>query len=347
MSTSISRAPAVQSARAQVAIVITSIAGPNQVLKAIAKESIERHIKFYVIGDTKSPSDFSLKGCDFYSVERQLGLGFKFAQLCPTRHYARKNIGYLQAMRQGMTVLIETDDDNLPRPEFYVPLDVQQTIPALRETGWVNVYRYYSDLHIWPRGLPLDAATLPLPELSEPRNVDCPIQQGLADDNPDVDAIYRLLMPLSVTFRGPLRLALEKDAWCPFNSQNTIFFEKAFPLLYLPAHCSFRMTDIWRSFVAQRIAWENGWSILFREATVTQCRNDHRLMKDFEDEIPGYLHNRSIGEAIKAIALSPGVQHIPANMKRCYEALVRNKWVGEKELPLLDAWLDDIASLRG
>jgi hypothetical protein len=70
-------------------------------------------------------------------------------------------------------------------------------------------------------------------------------------------------------------------------------------------------------------------------------------MKDFEDEIPGYLHNRSIGEAIKAIALSPGVQHIPANMKRCYEALVRNKWVGEKELPLLDAWLDDIASLRG
>jgi hypothetical protein len=30
------------------------------------------------------------------------------------------------------------------------------------------------------------------------------------------------------------------------------------PLLYLPSHCCFRMTDIWRSFIAQRCLWELG-----------------------------------------------------------------------------------------
>ena len=47
------------------------------------------------------------------------------------------------------------------------------------------------------------------------------------------------------------------------------------------------MTDIWRSFVAQRIAWTNNWSVLFDEPTVWQERNEHDLMRDFRDEVPG------------------------------------------------------------
>jgi hypothetical protein len=166
----------------------------------------------------------------------------------------------------------------------------------------------------------------------------------LADDNPDVDAVYRLLLPLDITFKTPLQIALRQNAWSPFNSQNTVFYREAFPLLYLPAYCSFRMTDIWRSFVAQRIAWENGWSILFREATVAQFRNDHRLMKDFEDEIPGYLHNRRIVEVLKSIPLQAGVNHIPANLRLCYEALVNLGVIGALEIPLVDAWIADLAS---
>ena len=121
-----------------------------------------------------------------------------------------------------------------------------------------------------------------------------PIQQGLANQNPDVDAIYRLVLPLPLDFVEAAPVALGKGAWCPFNSQNTTWWSEAFPLLYLPFHCSFRMTDIWRSFVAQRIAWENGWSILFHNATVFQERNEHSLIRDFEEEIPGYLNNRAM-----------------------------------------------------
>ena len=101
----------------------------------------------------------------------------------------------------------------------------------------MNVYRYYSDLSIWPRGLPLDAVQRPAPALGAPSESDCPIQQGLADDNPDVDAVYRLLMPLPVQFRRGIQVALGAGTWCPFNSQNTTWFRESFPLLYLPAYC--------------------------------------------------------------------------------------------------------------
>ncbi len=324
------------------AVVVTSIASPNAILRQIAEDCIDRKLPFYLIGDSKSPADFSLDGCDFYSVDRQLQTGLNSAALVPLRHYARKNLGYLLAIQNGANVIIETDDDNMPREAFYEPLPQSQTLPTFKDANWVNVYRYYSDLLIWPRGLPLDEVTKPMADMPEADVALCPIQQGLADDNPDVDAVYRLLLPLNITFRSGLRLALSKNSWCPFNSQNTAFYQEAFPLLYLPAYCSFRMTDIWRSFVAQRIAWENGWSILFREATVAQLRNDHRLMKDFEDEIPGYLHNAAIRDRLQNLTLKAGVQHIPDNLRACYEALVEMAVVGKQELPLLEAWLLDL-----
>ncbi|HEX2721960.1 MAG TPA: STELLO glycosyltransferase family protein [Gemmatimonadaceae bacterium] len=330
-------------------VVVTSIAPPNAVLMQLAADCLERGYGFIVIGDVKSPPYFELDGCDFYSISRQLQLPFSTAASCPQRHYARKNIGYLVALASGASQIVETDDDNVPRADFYTPLKPRITLPVLENTGWVNIYRYFSDAVIWPRGLPLDAVNAVHPALSEvaPRETYCPIQQGLADENPDVDAIYRLLLPLPQNFRKGVRVATAQNAWCPFNSQNTVWFPDAYPLLYLPSYCSFRMTDIWRSFVAQRIAWANGWSILFREATVSQLRNEHRLMKDFEDEIPGYVNNRRIGEVLEELDLKPGTDGIPDNLRLSYEALVKLGVVGEQELPLLEAWLADLAQIRG
>ena len=137
-----------------------------------------------------------------------------------------------------------------------------------------------------------------------------PIQQGLADLNPDVDAIYRLTQPLPVSFqKEPKRIALGHGSICPFNSQNTTWFREAFPLMYLPSYCSFRMTDIWRSFVAQRIAWTCGWNILFHEATVWQERNEHAIIKDFKDEISGYCNNREIMDRLMQLDLKERIEH--------------------------------------
>ena len=326
-------------------LIITSIANDKHpILNSFAVECKKRNLDFIVIGDTKSPNEFHLEGCDFWSVERQLSLPFDLAKITPTRHYSRKNLGYLLAIKNGAAELVETDDDNIPREEFWNDKHREVKSHAFENSGWVNVYHYFTKNKIWPRGFPLEELQNQQTELDSLKygNVNCPIQQGLADENPDVDAVYRLTYPLPIDFEIKAKLALGKNAWSPFNSQNTHWFKEAFALMYLPSYCSFRMTDIWRSYVAQRIAWECGWSILYHEPTVWQQRNEHNLMKDFEDEIPGYTNNFNICKELQSLNLKPGQPNICENLITCYQKLIDINVIGKEEMVLLQAWISDI-----
>ena len=328
----------------RVALVVTTIAEPNPTLRQLAQGCTENDYEFIVIGDEASPETFQLEGCRFYSLEEQRTTGLKFTELCPTRHYARKNIGYLLAMRGGAKVITETDDDNIPNELFWNRRSRKQSARALTDGGFVNAYRYFSDQKIWPRGLPLEHVNDSLPDFDDlpTENVDCPIQQGLADSDPDVDAIYRLTQPWPLNFWNDRRVALKRGSWCPFNSQNTTWWKDTFPLLYLPAYCSFRLTDIWRSFVAQRIAWTNEWSLLFTGPTVLQERNQHDLMRDLRDELPGYLNNKKICETLANLQLPAGPENIVQNLRACYQELVAIGVHDPRELELLEAWIADI-----
>jgi hypothetical protein len=326
-------------------IVVTSINQPTKALIEIASKLPEHDFNFIVIGDSRSPDDFKLENCVFYSLERQLKLDFKYAQACPIKHYARKNIGYLLSMQNGASVIIETDDDNIPNATFWEERKDKFVAPCLVNKGWVNAYKYFTDINIWPRGFLLDKIHTPIVPYEElpQQECYCPIQQGLADLNPDVDAIYRLVLPLPISFRQDREIIFSQGSWCPFNSQNTTWFSSAYPLLYLPYYCSFRMTDILRSFVAQRIAWENNWSILFHKSTVYQERNEHNLMKNFEDEVVGYLNNEKICNELMELSLKSGIENIPNNLISCYKKLRDIGVVGMEELKLLHFWLEDIS----
>ena len=325
------------------ALVITSIAAPNAVLRAFAEGCRANGHSFVVIGDRPSPSDFQLDGCDFWSLDRQAKMPFELAKLLPERHYARKNLGYLQAIRNGVSVILESDDDNIPYPAFWNPRQLEQSVDLVNDPGWVNVYRHFSNERVWPRGFPLEflQAEVPVPVITVPCMA--PIQQGLADGDPDVDAIYRFTGILPIEFEERARpVALDNGAWCPFNSQNTTWLEAAFPLLYLPSFCSFRMTDIWRSYVAQRICWENGWKVMFHNATVRQERNEHDILKDFNDEVIGYANNRAVCAKLDALELEPGSGNILSNMRKCYAEFVAMGLIGPQEMPLLEAWGKDL-----
>lgn len=327
-------------------LVVTSIAGDNHpILNQLAAECRKRDVRFVLMGDTKSPSSFKMEGCDFWGIDQQEKMNFSLAAILPKKHYARKNLGYLEAIKGGANAILETDDDNIPRDDFWNPLPLEVSCANYKDTGWLNVYRFFTEKMIWPRGFPLERIQNTLEGSAGSQNIYCPIQQGLADENPDVDAIYRLTYPLPINFEIKNRVALGKNAWCPFNSQNTYWHKKAFPLLYLPSYCTFRMTDIWRSYVAQRIAWECGWSILFREPTVWQERNEHDLMRDFRDEIEGYNNNLKIAAELQKLTLKPGEQYQFENLEYCYRLLVEMKVVGEEELPLLKAWTKDLSGL--
>lgn len=329
-------------------IVVTTINTPTAAMVALGQGGRERGIQLIVIGDEKGPAAFDLDGSRFFDVAAQRATGLAYAAHCPTRHYARKNIGYLIALRDGCQAIIETDDDNIPYPGFWAERSLTHRVPVVSDSGWLNVYRYFSDAPIWPRGLHLNAVQIPPPTYEQLGEVDatCPIQQGLANANPDVDSIYRLTLPLPQYFRTDRRVAVGRNAWCPFNSQNTTWLAPAFPLLYLPYYCSFRMTDIWRSFVAARIAWENDWHILFHEPTVYQDRNEHDLMRDFAEEIPGYLNNETIRQTLQNLNLQGGAAGMADDLRACYRALTMLGVVGEAELPLLEHWLSDITTLQ-
>jgi hypothetical protein len=327
------------------ALVVTSIHPPTEAMRELAAGCREHGWDFVVAGDAKSPTDFALEGCRLLSLAGQLDSGFALAKCCPERSYTRKNLGYLAAIQAGAKVVVETDDDNHPRSGFWRRRELAVGCRQVAGDGWVNVYQYFSRRFIYPRGLPLRHARDQGPAAGGVAARECPVQQGLADHDPDVDAVYRMLFPLPFEFEadeGPVLLT--DGAWCPFNSQNTTFFEAAFPLLYLPARCSFRMTDIWRSFVAQRVLQALGWGILYHGATVWQERNDHDLQRDFVEEMPGYEHNEGIRQALTGLDLKPG-DSVRVMVERCYETLIRRGWVGAGEEQLLRAWLDDLRGL--
>jgi hypothetical protein len=327
-------------------LVITSIAdSTNAALRDYAQKTAGHGIGYVIAGDAKSPKDFSLEGCNFLSLEQQFNSGFSLARILPVGHYSRKNIGYLEAMRAGSGVIIETDDDNYARSDFWKPRSPRVAALLYENRGWLNAYRLFSKQNIWPRGFDLESINN-TPDNSYSEGVyHCPIQQGLADANPDVDAIYRMTQPLPVSFDRHPAVALGNMSWCPFNSQNTTWFKDAFMLMYLPSYCSFRMTDIWRSFVAQRICWANDMRVLFHSATVWQERNDHNLMSDFKDEIPGYLNNDSIAKRLESLSLRGGLEYIPDNLQACYKVFVDMNLIDAKELNLLEAWIDNVSHI--
>lgn len=333
----------------KIGLVVTTIQAPNAVMQALAAQAISRQAPFVVIGDRKSPPVYELPGADYYSLERQHQSFPEFSQALPVGHYARKNLGYLLALRAGCDWLLETDDDNHPLDDFFqlasgAPLNCRRLGGPPR---WLNAYRYFgAGTDVWPRGYPLEQLALDRdgPPPSERWQPEQPaLIQGLADDNPDVDAVFRLTRPLPVNFdRRAAPVSLDAGLWCPFNSQNTAFRRDLAALCYLPSYCSFRMTDIWRSFVAQRCLWAAGQRLVFTAPTVRQERNEHNLLRDFADEVPGYLNNERIRQCLDACTLSGDPA---ADLRRCYCALVELGVIPDQELALVDAWLGELGKV--
>jgi len=326
--------------------VITTIANPTKSVRILARKLSEKG-SLIIIGDKKGPTSYDIPNAQFYSLEKQLTLDFKLANKLPTGHYSRKNIGYLLAMQQGEDCIYETDDDNKPN-EYWKVRNKKTSSLIAENTSWINVYKHFSSENIWPRGFLIDritdSETIPRHN-GKIQEIEAPIQQGLANISPDVDAIWRLTRDREFYYERNESIALQEGSWCPFNTQSTWWWKEAFPLLYLPSYCSFRMTDIWKSFVAQRCLWEMDYKLVFHAPEADQDRNIHDLMKDFEAEVPGYLSNERLTQVLEATKLASGIENTPDNLIRCYEALTREGIFPKEELTLVKAWVNDLNPL--
>lgn len=327
--------------------VITTIQGPTDSVRAMASRLGEVGATALIVGDAKGPERYELAHTELITLRDQRALPFTLERLLPTHHYARKNLGYLLAVSRRAPCIYETDDDNAPTDMWRVR-GVDTEVQSVTARPWVNVFRMFCEETVWPRGFPLelvaDASTYAHDPGTPRERVHAPIQQGLADNAPDVDAVWRLIMNRPLTFEPRPSVRLAPGSWCPFNSQSTWWWPSTYALMYLPSHASFRMTDIWRSFVAQRCLWELGHGMVFHAPEVIQERNPHDLLKDFEHEVPGYLHNRKITDALDALTLRAGEGAVGDNLIRCYESLVAGGYLPPAELDGVKAWLADLAA---
>lgn len=323
-------------------LVITSIAEPTAAVLAYAALPGWRVV---LVGDRKGPARVDDPRIEFLGLERQERLGLAYARHCPENHYARKNIGYLYAIAQGAEVIAETDDDNLPLPGWGEQLDFDPA--AIRQaTGgrYCNVYRHFTDEPVWPRGFPLREILNPAGATpgGDPAPARVGAWQELADDDPDVDAIYRLTRGGRVAFRRAERFVLGPGVYCPFNSQNTFWRREAFAALFLPGRVSMRYCDILRGYVAQRLFWAHSLRLGFGPASVRQLRNAHDLMRDLADEMTMYREVETVVGVLEALRPAGSMRD---QLVAAYAALAGAGLVTAEELAAARAWAEDVRRL--
>lgn len=323
-------------------IVITSIFDPTEAVFAFSKMD---DYQLVVVGDKKTPEDWHCNNVDYISIAQQKSFDFELAKVLPYNHYCRKMLGYLKSIKDGADYIIDTDDDNIPKDNWNFPKFEQQYDCISENMGFINIYQLYTKQKIWARGLPL---TLINTEFDLDKNLfrkECKvgIWQGLADEDPDVDAIYRLTSDTACYFKERKPVVLSIGTISPFNTQNTIIRKELFPLMYLPTYVTFRFTDILRGLVAQPIMWLYDYQLGFINATVVQKRNPHDYMKDFLSEIPMYQHCEKVIDLVSN-SISK-TESIETNLYYAYNSLLKENIVSEKEMITLEAWLKDIEKL--
>ena len=289
-------------------IVITTINKPTE---AISKFARWKNWHVVVVGDRKSPNDWKCEGATYLDLEDQYSNSSlsSLAKAIPENTYVRKMVGYVYAIRNGATAIFETDDDNIPYDDAESVLEETLKLKnnssnerLSSDLGWLNIYQRFSDQRCWPRGFPVEFVRHP--GVGGQIGKDCKpwkVTQFLADGDPDVDAIYRMLVPENMYFARNRTYLLDEGTFCPFNSQATLWLPEAFPFLFLPVGVSDRVADILRGYITLACLWKINGTLAYSSPIVFQERNAHNLLNDFSEEVPLYLNADKWSHLLKNI----------------------------------------------
>ena len=208
-----------------------------------------------IVGDVGgAPFHLNASHAVFLGVDDQKQLSSKYSallELLPWRHFGRKNIGYLYAVMNGADVIWDFDDDNVLKndQELAVPTDNIFQVQLDSGCDVFNPYPAMGDPSgvdgrippTWPRGLPLDTIGHACNYTMSPSTMQrVAVVQSLADNDPDVDAIFRLTRGVPFKFDNHKRktLVLPNAALAPWNAQATLVLQPAFWGLLLPVTVS-------------------------------------------------------------------------------------------------------------
>ena len=319
-------------------VVITTIRAGTE---AIHKHTENKEYDTIIVGDKKTPAHYFPTEGVFLSVDAQRVLFPELADLIPYNHYGRKNLGYLYAIARGYEVIYETDDDNIPLENFDFAL-APSSLETIKEerSPWINIFRYFSnDARVWPRGYPISLIrSSPQFTVQDSGATQPSVITGLAENDPDVDAIFRLTCNHEVTWEKGKRVLISNDNVCPFNSQNTFWIDPTlFVSMLIPSSVSFRYCDVLRGIIVNILMRKLGKTLMYTSANVRQERNDHDIAEDFKSEYEMYIWNETILDFIEA-----GVREemsVSEMLKTIYDNLLDKGVIKELDRHILTQWM--------
>ena len=297
--------------QAKKCVIITTI---NATTEAIRKHMLNKEYHVIIVGDKKTPDCYKNEKCTYLDIETQEKLFPELSKLIPYNHYGRKNFGYLFAIKQGYDIIYETDDDNIPFDNFDDVLNFDNTIETIQDTdsAWINIFKYFTNNSwIWPRGYPLSLITKhPNPVFTfEKSKKAVSIINGLVENDPDVDSLFRLICNHDVAWEKNKKIIISNKNMCVFNTQNTFWVDRnMFIGLLLPCSVTFRYCDILKGIIANMLLRSNNKNMAYTSPNVTQIRNDHNLIDDFKSEYPMYIANEKILDILDEKKIEPSVK---------------------------------------
>ena len=294
-------------------IVTTTI---NRVTTALEKYSQMDGWTLIVVGDLKTPSDFSKLECIYLSPAKQEELSKELSDAIGWNCIQRRNMGFLHALRLGADVIATVDDDNIPLPEWGNQISIGQKVrskvftPNSMNTFDPLAVTEYS--HLWHRGYPLQHLRDRDFKLAGEIFFTPDIQAGFWNGDPDIDAICRMEHAPICQFDRK-KFPFTTTGYSPFNSQNTFLSREAVKRYFMFPYIG-RMDDIWASYYLISL----GFRVIYTEASVFQSRNEPDLTLDFQRETEGYIHNSSLIEDLQKNPENIR-KYLPKNASRAFE----------------------------
>ncbi len=282
-------------------VIITTINKPTE---TIIKHINNTEYDVIIVGDNKTPDDYKELNCIYLDIPSQKKLFPELSELIPYNHYCRKNLGYLYAIKKGYKIIYETDDDNIPYDNFDNILQYNNIqMITERNNKWINIFKYFTNnAYIWPRGLPLSLLKNEPNYIIKPTDKRPSIINGLVENDPDVDALFRIICNHqdSIHWDKNKCVLIDNKNVCVFNTQNTFWLNpELFMCLLIPCSVSFRYCDILRGIINNIILKKTNNYMMYSSPNVIQNRNEHNLISDFKSEYEMYIHNEHILDFIE------------------------------------------------
>ncbi len=272
-------------------IVTTTINPPSKAIDLFAQK---KDWQLIVIGDLITPHSLyrklekKYKNVTYLSPEDQEKKYPSLSKVIGWKKIQRRNIGYIEAYKQGAEIIATVDDDNIPNENWGKNLLLgkqtsanyyKTSLAVFDPVGATNTKR------LWHRGYPLQLISKRDYSQRTRKKVFPDIQADFWNGDPDIDAICRMEYSPECKYQDKY-FPIASNKISPFDSQNTFLIRKVLRDYFLFPFIG-RMDDIWAGYYIQA----KGYKVIYNKASVYQARNAHDLTKDMKAEYLGYENN--------------------------------------------------------